>query len=191
MLTPVFARAKFEAGLPYDRYVGLGRPDQQQQWARQYQGLGLTPPQLGLVQSFTRRMPLLVTSGLWCGDCAAQVPMLAHIANANPVVQLRILDRDEHRDLSDQIRICGGLRVPTAVFFNEDFEFMGVFGDKGLSRLRNVAARSLGGGAFCQLPTATQPTDLAAAGLADWLAEVERVQLMLRLSPKLRDRHGD
>jgi hypothetical protein len=34
------------------------------------------------------------------------------------------------------------------------------------------------------------PDHLAEATI-DWLREVERVQLMLRLSPRLRARHGD
>jgi hypothetical protein len=190
MLTPEFFRAKFEQGLPYDKYVAGGRPDQRMNWERHHGAVRLTEPQGALLRAFTREMKVLVTSGLWCGDCAVQVPMLARIAGGNPVIQLRILDRDEHSDLSEQIRICGGLRVPTAVFLNEDFEFMSVLGDKTLTRLRSQAARS-GAGAFCELPSAGAPVDMVGGTLADWLQEFERVQLMLRLSPKLRDRHGD
>ncbi|HYE60621.1 MAG TPA: thioredoxin family protein [Phycisphaerales bacterium] len=190
MLTPAFFRAKFEQGLPYEKYVAGARPDQRMNWERHHAAVRLTDAQRALLDGFTRRMNVLVTSGLWCGDCAVQVPMLAHIAGANPVIQLRMLDRDEHADLSDQIRICGGLRVPTAVFLNEDFEFMSILGDKTLTRLRSQGAR-LGMGAFCELPGASAPTDMVGGTVADWLQEFERVQLMLRLSPKLRDRHGD
>jgi thiol-disulfide isomerase/thioredoxin len=190
MLTPAFFREKFEAGLPYDRYVQAGRPDQQFNWNRQHGAVSLTPEQKQFLAGFRRRMNVLVTSGLWCGDCAAQVPILAHIARASRVIEVRIVDRDEHSDLSDQIRICGGLRVPTVVFLNEDYEFMAILGDQTLSRLRSRGAR-LGEGASCQLPGARQPGDLLVAMAADWVAEFERVQLLLRLSPKLRDRHRD
>ncbi len=191
MLTSPFLQAKFAMGLTYQQYMQSARPDQQASWQRQHEKIQLTVPQTTLLGGFTRRVNVLVSSGIWCGDCAAQVPMLDHIARASPVVELRLLHRDEHRDLSEQIMICGGLRVPTAVFLNEDFEFTGLLGDKTLSRLRSQAARSLGAGAFCQLPGAEQPQDLAAAGLADWVAEFERIHLLLRLSPNLRDRHGD
>ena len=72
---------------------------------------------------------------------------------------------------------------------NEDFEFVAIFGDKSLSRLRAQAAKALG--ASCPLPGADVPHDEIAATLADWLAEIERVHLLLRLSPKLRERYED
>jgi hypothetical protein len=191
MQTPEFFRAKFGQGLPYDRYLEGGSADQRASWRRHWEAVSLRPEQRALLAGFTRRMNVLVTSGLWCGDCAVQVPMLAHIAAGAKVIDLRMLDRDEHADLSEQVKICGGLRVPTAIFLNEDFEFTSILGDKTLARLRSQAARVVGEGASCQLPGALQGTDVAAATLADWLAEFERVQLLLRLSPKLRQRHGD
>jgi hypothetical protein len=191
MLTPEFFRDKFQQALPYEKYLQGASPDQRNHWRKHFDAVALTPPQRTLLSGFTRRMNVLVTSGLWCGDCAVQVPMLAHIAAAAPVIDLRMLDRDVHADLSEQVKICGGLRVPTAIFLNEDFEFTSILGDKTLARLRSQAARAVGQGAYCQLPGAEQPGDIGAATLADWLAEFERVQLLLRLSPKLRDRHGD
>jgi hypothetical protein len=72
---------------------------------------------------------------------------------------------------------------------NEDFEFVGSAGDKSLSRLRALAAKTLG--AACPIPGAAIGTDELAAGLQDWLNDFERVHLLLRLSPKLRQRHAD
>jgi hypothetical protein len=191
MLTPEFLKAKFQHGLSYERYVEQGTPDQRARWERHYNAVALTPEQEALLRGFTRRMNVLVTSGMWCGDCAVQVPMMARIAQGAPVIDLRMLDRDQHLDLAEQVMICGGLRVPTAIFLNEDFEFVSILGDKSLARLRAQAARAVGEGAYCQLPGVEQPQDEAAATLADWLAEFERVQLLLRLSPKLRERYGD
>jgi len=75
------------------------------------------------------------------------------------------------------------------VFMNEDFEFVGLAGDRTLSRYRALAARMLG--ASCPLPGAPVPEDEIAATLQDWVEEFERAQLLLRLSGKLRQRHGD
>jgi thiol-disulfide isomerase/thioredoxin len=190
MLTPEFSRAKFEAGLAYPAYGATGSPDQQASWNRSYQRVQVTPAQTQLLTSFTRRINLLVTSGTWCGDCVQQVPMLARIAEANPaLIHLRLVDRDKHRDLSEQVMICGGLRVPTVIFLSEEFDFVSIMGDKLLTRLRVLAAKSVG--AFCPLPGADEPADESAGALRDWVREVERVHLMLRLSPKLREKHGD
>lgn len=190
MLTPAFVRPHFESGLPYERYVASGTPDQKSKWADFHARVALTPAQRALVAGFTRRVHVLVVSGLWCGDCVQQCPMLAHLAAANPgVVDLRFVDRDAHKGLSDVVMICGGNRVPTVIYLNEDFEFCGLSTDKSLSRLRAVAARSLG--ASCPVPGAPVPSDEIAATLQDWCLDLEKAHLLVRLSAKLRQRHGD
>lgn len=190
MLPPPLLKSKHVAGLVYDAYVGTGNPDQQAAW-RKFHGLvTLTASQREVLEGFVRRMPVLVISGTWCGDCVQQVPMFDHIARAtNGCVDLRLVDRDMHKDLSDQVKICGGNRVPTILFMNEDFEFIALAGDKSLSRFRAVAARQLG--AACPLPGAGVPKDEIAATLQDWVNEFERAHLLLRTSAKLRERHSD
>lgn len=190
MLTADFLKASFDRALSYDAYVATGSPDQVQAWARVHARVTLTVAQRTLISSFTRRLHVLVSSGIWCGDCSAQCPMLDHIAKANPAsIALRFVDRDAHRDLADQIKVCGGHRVPTVLFLSEDFEFCGLSTDKSLSRLRALAAKSLG--AACPLPGAESSADEISATTADWVADFEKAHLLVRLSPKLRQRHAD
>jgi thiol-disulfide isomerase/thioredoxin len=193
MLTPTTLKAAFNAALPYEAYLATGTPDQQDRWsefermARAHAGLNTA--QRSLTSDFTRKINILVLSGMWCGDCAHQCPLLAIIADHAATIDLRFIDRDQAKAISDAVKIAGGNRVPTAIFMNEDFEFVAIFGDKSLSRLRAQAAKALG--ASCPLPGADVPHDEIAATLADWLAEIERVHLLLRLSPKLRQRYED
>lgn len=198
MVTPQTLKAHFTSALPYDAYVASGSADQQQSWRASHARVSLTPRQRGLVEAFERRVNILVLSGTWCGDCVQQCPMLDHLARVKPApessadapgVDLRFADRDTHHELSQALMICGGRRVPTAIFMNEDFEFVSILGDRTLSRYRSIAARQLG--PSCPLPGAPLPPDEAAATLEDWAQELERVHLLLRLSAKLRERHGD
>jgi thiol-disulfide isomerase/thioredoxin len=190
MLTNDFFRAKFEQGLPYDEYVATGSKSQQESWAAARARVRLTDAQRTLLESFRRLSPVLVLSGTWCGDCVQQCPILHAIEEAAPrCVHVRFLDRDRHLDLAERVRICGGLRVPTAIFLDEDYGFVSILGDRTLSRYRAIARRNLGAG--CPLPWAEPPSDEVAACIQDWINEFERVQLLLRLSPRLRERHGD
>lgn len=189
MIPASFLREKFAAAKPFASYIASATPEQLEKWNATYQRVALTPRQSDLCASFIRRMPVLISSGLWCGDCAHQCPMLARIGEASSVMDVRFLNRDEHMDLAEHVKICGGHRVPTAIFMAEDFEFMSVMGDKTLSRLRAKAAKSLG--ASCPLPGAELPADELVATTADWLNECERVQLLLRLSTRLRTLHED
>ncbi len=190
MLDADFLRTKFEAALPYAEYVATGKPDQQSAWADIYAQAEPTADQRRLVAGFTRDMHVLVSSGVWCGDCVQQCPLIARIAEADPArVRLRFVDRDAHADLAGRIQICGGMRVPMVVVMAEDFEFCALLGDRSLTRYRAMADRQLG--PACPLPGAPVPTEELRATLADWLDDIERVQLMLRLSARLREKHGD
>ena len=189
ILDAEFLANKHTAGLKFKAYVETAKPDKQDAWRAVYDQIELTEPQRELIGTFTRRMKIVVSSGVWCGDCVQQCPLLARIAESSDLIDLRFVDRDEHADLSQRIMICGGLRVPTAVFMAEDFEFIGLFGDRTLTRYRAMAAQQLG--ANCPLPGAPIPTDELRATLQDWLNEIERLQLLLRLSPRLRQKHGD
>lgn len=190
MINVDFLKAKFEAGLAYSAYLATGTPEQQRRWQPVYDAAKLTDAQRSLVGSFTRRLNVLVISGIWCGDCVQQCPLLARITEANADhVGLRFVDRDKHKDLSDQVKLNGGHRVPTVLFLAEDFELCGIAGDRTISRYRAIAHRQLG--ASCPTGLGTLDADEMAATLADWVTEFERVALMLRLSPRLREKHGD
>jgi len=191
MLTPDFLRAKFAAGLEYGNYLASGTLDQRANWDAAHKRVTLTSAQRDLIGSFTREINILVSSGIWCGDCVQQCPILDHFAHASRdgLVRLRFVDRDVHADLAEQIKVCAGRRVPIAIIMNEDFDFISMLGDKTLSRLRAQAGKVLG--AACALPGAAVPGGELADTVQDWLNELERVHLTLRLSAKLRERHGD
>jgi hypothetical protein len=179
-------KAAFDAALPYEHYL---ESDPGRAGAWRAVKAELTPAQRELLASFTRRMPVLVLSGVWCGDCAQQGPMLEAIARASPCIELRWLDRDAAPDLRDAVKICGGHRVPTVIWMAEDHEFVSLLGDRTLPRYRAMAARQLG--PACPVPGAALPPDEAAATMQAWLDEFERAQLVLRLSARLRQKHGD
>lgn len=185
LLARVFAQAQ-----TYEQHVASGTPAQQAGWKRVYEQARLTPAQQKLIAGFTRDLHVLVLSGVWCGDCVQQCPLLAQIATANPArIRLRFVDRPDAPELAGPLRINGGARVPVALFLAEDFEFAGLYGDRTLARYRALAAREFG--PSCALPGAVAPDDEVAATLQDWLNEFERVQLLLRLSGRLRQKHGD
>ena len=181
---------KFATALPYDRYLATGTEEQQRRWKTFSDLVRPTDAQHELVAGFVREMKVLVVSGIWCGDCVQQCPLLEHVAAVNRGrIDLRFLDRDEHRDLMDRFRINGGDRVPVALFLAEDFELCSAFGDRSLHRYQALARKQLG--AACPTGIAAPDPDEVGHTLQDWVDEFERVQLMLRLSPRLRQKHGD
>jgi thiol-disulfide isomerase/thioredoxin len=188
-MNPPHLSDKFATALPYDRYVATGTDEQQRRWKAFSERVRLTDAQRELVAGFVREMKVLVISGIWCGDCVQQCPLLEHVARENRgKIDLRFLDRDQNRDLTERFRINGGDRVPVALFMAEDFELCSAHGDRTLRRYRALARKQLG--AACPTGIGGPDPDEVAATLQDWVDEFERVQLMLRLSARLRQKHG-
>ena len=180
----------FAAGLPYEEFLDRhATPDQRSRWQGVHGRVIVSADQRRILGGFVRRMPVLVLAGAWCGDCVNQCPIFPHFAAATPAIDLKFLDRDARPDVAAHLKVCGGQRVPTLAFFSEDFTPVLFYGDRTLSADRAAAASQLGG--TCQTGIVPPPADALAAVTADWLREFERVQLLLRLSGRLRQLHGD
>lgn len=180
----------FQESLPYGEFLGRhATPEQRSRWSAFHEQVVLTAAQQKLLGGFVRRMPVLVLSGAWCGDCVSQCPIFDHFATASSVIDVRFLDRDAHPDIAAHLKVCGGQRVPTVVFLSEDWHPVLVYGDKTLAAYRAAAKAQLGNS--CATGVALPPAELTAAVVADWLDQFERVQIILRLSGRLRELHKD
>jgi thiol-disulfide isomerase/thioredoxin len=181
---------KFAHGLPYADFVTrYANEGQKQRWRQVHDQVALTPAQRELLGDFRRDMNVLCLAGAWCGDCISQCPIFEHFADAAPVIRLRFIDRDEHADAQHELRINGGDRVPVVVFFSEDGNEVGRHGERTLSKYRQMMRDQAGAGCPTGLVVPGDP--LLVQVTQDWLNEFERVQWLLRLSPRLRQRHGD
>lgn len=176
--------------LSYDAFLDRhANPNQLQRWRTFEKAVTLTAEQQKSLAGYTRQMNILCLSGAWCGDCVEQVPILKKFAEATPKIDLRLLDRDAYPELTAQLQVNGGQRVPVVVFFSEDNFEVARFGDKTLARFRRAAQALMGDS--CPTGAILPPAEQIAAEIADWLREVERVQLLLRLSGRLRQLHND
>lgn len=180
----------FDQALSYSSFLdSYASQAQRLRWDAIHGKIALTPAQSALLAGFHRRMPVLVLAGAWCGDCVNQCPAFEHFARASAALNIRFLDRDARTDVREALAINGGHRVPVAVFLSEDGLEVSRFGERSLSVYRQLAADQLGP----SCPTGIVPPgdELLARTTAEWLAEFERAQLVLRLSPRLRQLHGD
>jgi Thioredoxin len=182
--------AKFAEGLAYDDFLAAhGSDEHRRRWAEFHGRVKLSAQQRALLAGFTRDMKVLCLAGAWCGDCVNQCPIFDHFAAASERITIRYFDRDTHGELSDELKICGGARVPVLVFLSEDDFEVARYGDRTLSKYRQMAADQLG--AACPSGVAPPGQNLLDAVTQDWLDIFERVQLILRTSARLRQKHGD
>lgn len=184
-----FAR-NFADGLSYRDFLAKhGTEEHRRRWAAVQERVNLNAQQREILSGFVREMKVLCLAGAWCGDCVNQCPIFERFAEASPKINVHYFDRDAHAELTLALKLCGGNRVPVLVFLSEDDQFLGLYGDRTLAKYRQMAVDQLG----TSCPTGIIPPDqnLLDAVTQEWLSEFERIQLMLRLSSRLRARHGD
>ncbi len=176
--------------LAYDEFLKRhGTDASRPRWQAVYDRVALTPHQRELVGGFSRQMPVLCVAGTWCGDCVRDGPVLQRIAEASPKIALRFVDRDTYPAIRDALAINKGHRIPMVLFLSEDFHECARYGERTLATYRKIAVERLG--PACPTGIVPPGEDYLATITQEWLNEVERIQLMLRLSPRLREIHGD
>ena len=182
--------ATFADALPLPAFLSrYGSATDQSRWTNAVAATQLTDSQKQLLAPFRRETNVLVLAGAWCGDCVSQCPVFERIAEAAPCIKVRYLDRDEHADAQKQLQVNGGDRVPVAVFFSEDGFEVSRYGERTLAKYRSLAAQLSGETCATGLVKGSDPLQVQI--VQDWLNEFERVQWILRLSPRLRRKHGD
>lgn len=175
--------------LPYAEYIATGTPAQQDKWRAYGERVSLSDEQRAIAERFKRQLNVIVLSGMWCGDCARQGPMLDRIGSVSSVLNIKFIDNQVMPELRDEVRIHGAARVPVVVFVSEDFFEVGRVGDRQLAAYRRKASTELGDACDAGIvpPTASE----LAEEVGQWFEHFERLQLLLRVSPYLRRRHND
>jgi hypothetical protein len=181
---------RFQKGLSYADFLARYANDaQKQRWRQVHAQVVLTPAQRELLASFRRAMNVLCLAGAWCGDCINQCPIFEHFSAASPLIHVRYLDRDDHADVQQELEINGGNRVPVVVFLSEDGCDVARYGERTLSKYRQMMRDQMG--PSCPTGLVVPGDTLLTAVIQDWLNEFERIQWLLCLSPRLRQLHAD
>src|SRR5262245_39458226 len=165
---------RFSAGLPIAEFIAkYGSSAHQARWKSTFDAVKLTDAQKQLLGAFKREANVLVLAGAWCGDCSSQCPIFDRFAEAAPVLKVRYLDRDEHGDAQTRLQINGGNRVPVVVFFSEDGHEVARYGDRTISKYRDLVEKQTG--ETCASGVVVPGDPLLARVTQDWLNEFERV----------------
>ncbi|MHA2406984.1 MAG: thioredoxin family protein [Candidatus Ranarchaeia archaeon] len=184
-----FWKTYWNLALPYEEYLVDPNNSHVQRWMESAKRMPkLSKSQIERLQGYDRKLNVLMYSGIWCGDCVRQGPLLKKLVDTcGKKVNLKIIERDISEELQDELRILGALRVPVIVFLTEDFWEIQRFGERTLSVYKSKMAREIGRGNNDGIlsPKARDRE------LSEWVDIFERVLIMTRLSPPLRRRHKD
>ncbi|MDX5418963.1 MAG: thioredoxin family protein [Hymenobacteraceae bacterium] len=84
-----------------------------------------------LMLSVQNKMIWVILTEAWCGDAAQSVPVLVKIAEASPLIDVKLLLRDENPELMDAYLTNGGRSIPKLIALDADtLEELGTWGPR-------------------------------------------------------------
>ncbi|MDI3339825.1 MAG: thioredoxin family protein [Sphaerobacter sp.] len=86
---------------------------------------------------------ILVLTEDWCRDSAQFVPVVVRLAREVPTVEVRVLPRDQHRDLNARYpRKDGYLAIPVFILMDKNLNEIGVLVERPERATREIAAET-------------------------------------------------
>ena len=91
----------------------------------------LSPETQERLLNITSPMTLLVITEGWCGDAAQNLPFIYKMTQLNPLLEMKLILRDEHPEIIDQFLTNGGRSIPKIIGLHpEDLTVLGDWGPR-------------------------------------------------------------
>jgi hypothetical protein len=120
-------RARFETGLTYEQYKDQMTRNRDRVDANEAR-VEIDPDDLDAFRSLNGPIHVLALAEDWCGDVIANLPILWKLATRSGTLDLRVLLRDQNKDLMQQYLNQGKYEsIPVFAFFDDAFNEIGVF----------------------------------------------------------------
>jgi len=109
----------------------LARPKANSElWGALYRRARVSEVILGRVDAIRDPWRLLVLNEDWCGDSINTLPVVARLAEAVPLIELRIIGRDANPDIMDQHLTGLSRSIPVIMVLDSDFTERGWWGPR-------------------------------------------------------------
>lgn len=92
-----------------------------------------------LLKNVKKPQTWLVITEAWCGDSAQVIPVLNKIVEQAPVIDLKMVYRDEQPDLMDAFLTNGGRSIPKLIAIDKDNEVLFTWGPRPTIAAKMVA----------------------------------------------------
>ena len=112
----------YESGTTFDEFLKEGTEDEAKRTQLYYSksAKNFTPEELQI--DIEHPINLMLVATTWCWDSQTNVPIIVHLADQNPNINLRIFNKDKYPFLIDKIN--GGEKVPQLLFYTKDFYYL-------------------------------------------------------------------
>lgn len=91
------------------------------------------------IQEVKEPQTWLVIAEGWCGDAAQNLPVIAKIAEANKLIDLKLVLRDDNEDLMNLFLTNGGKAIPKLIALDKEYNVIDTWGPRPTVATQMVA----------------------------------------------------
>ena len=122
-------QAVFNSGLRFEEWLDAAASDQNRDAMRQaLADQALEPTVEAALGALPRPAYVVAIAEDWCGDVRRHVPVLQRLAQAAPMLEVRYITREQHKDVFARFLTNGGEAIPKFVFLSDQFVECGNWG---------------------------------------------------------------
>lgn len=112
----------YESGTTFEDFLKEGTEDEAKRTQLYYSKIEKNFSQEDFFVDLKHPINLMLIATNWCWDSQTNVPLIVHLANNNPNINLKIFNKDKYTFLAD--RINNGEKVPQLLFYTKDFHYL-------------------------------------------------------------------
>lgn len=124
------ARELFNKGISYEKLLKESDEDNKNKINEVFNSIDFEEKNLNRIKSIDKEINVLMVAELWCPDCIMNVPAVKKMQEINSNIRISIVDIEENRHFFSKYAVEEKVKIPTFVFYNEDFKEIGSFIEK-------------------------------------------------------------
>lgn len=121
------ASCLYDKGVSFDEFVNKDKDTYREKTLEILNKIKLNDDLINKVKSIDKKIKVLVCAEIWCPDCMINVPVLEKIRQYNDNIDISIVEKDGNEDFFIKYSEEDRVKIPTFVFFDENFKELGSF----------------------------------------------------------------
>lgn len=117
----------YNKGVSFEEFVNKDKDTYREKTLEILNKIKLNDDLINKVKSIDKKIKVLVCAEIWCPDCMINVPVLEKIRQYNDNIDISIVEKDGNEDFFIKYSEEDRVKIPTFVFFDENFQELGSF----------------------------------------------------------------
>ncbi len=117
----------FNKGISFREFLEEGKEEHREKTLNIFKNINFENSFIERIKSINKKVNVLMVAEIWCPDCMINVPIVGKMEELNNNINISIVDIENNREFFSKYQVEGSIKIPTFVFFDEDFNETGHF----------------------------------------------------------------